>query len=252
MIKESFSVGANPDIDIRISSGRIEVKTGAPGTVHVEIETTDPSVKVEQRGDQIQVSSEKNSGFVSRGSSSVVVATPDGSDLAVGTAAANVECTAKLRDVEIKTASGDVEIEEAESINIKTASGDSRIRVARGDVKVSSASGDVRLGEAKGKINFSSASGDLVVENGSGSLNASTASGDVEVKRFSGRRANLKSMSGSGDFGIPSGTKLELDATLLSGNLDIVPSKRDGRLSSGLQVSMKAKIVSGDLTVRGI
>ena len=252
MIKETFSVGDRPDIDVRIPSGRIEIKAGEPGTVTVEIETSDPSVKVEQRGDQIQVSSDKNNGFLSRGSTYVVVYTPDGSDLLIGTAAANIEGTARLRDVNIKTASGDISIEDAETINIKTASGDARIGSAQSDVKVSTASGDVRIGDVEGKVNFSSASGDLAIETSRGSVNASTASGDVNVARLTGRRVNLKSMSGAADIGIPAGTKLDLDATLLSGELDVIPSKQSDRESTGKTVSMRAKLVSGNLIVRGV
>ena len=205
MIKEAFSVGDRPDIDVRIPSGRIEVKPGEPGTVTVEIETTDPSIKVEQRGDQIQVSSDKNTGFSTawRGSTYVVVFTPDGSNLDIGTASANIESSARLQDVNIKTASGDITLDDAESINIKTASGDARIRSAQSDVKVSTASGDVRIGDVEGKVNFSSASGDLAIESCRGSVNASTASGDVNVGWLSGRRINLKSMSGAADIGIP-------------------------------------------------
>ena len=248
MINKEFSVGPNPDIDIHIKSGRVEIRPGAAGVVKVSVDTDDTNFVVSQRGDQIHISSDRNTSWSSRGSAYVVVEAPADSDANIGSASAKIEIDIPLRSVNVKTASGDVEIGVAESVNIKTASGDVRIGAVKTDINVSSASGDVNLGESDGKVNFSSASGDLTIGKNSGTVNASTASGDVAIVRFSGRLANVKSMSGEVEIGVPAGTRLDLDATLMSGELH-TPQPTDRSEPSERQMTIKAKLVSGDLRI---
>ncbi len=249
MIRQEFSVGQSVELDVRIQSGRVEVHSGDPGVVLVEVDTSDPGFVVDQRGDLIYISSDKNSSWLSRNSAFVRIEVPDKADAVIGTASAKIECTAPLGRIDAKTASGEIEIDTAGSIVIKTASGDAQIRLATGDIKVSSASGDVHVGTFEGKANFSAASGDLVVNEGSGSIVASTASGDISIDRFSGQRANLKTMSGTASIGVPAGTKLDLDVTLLSGNLNL-PKPSAAKTESQRQMSITAKLVSGDLNIR--
>lgn len=249
MIHEEFTVGSNPEIEIRIQSGRIEIREGASGTVVVDVDTADPGFVVEQRGDLILVSSDKNASWLSRKSAFVRVEVPKGIDATVSTASADIECEAALGKVTAKTASGEIEISRAQDVVIKTASGDAEVRSVTGDIKVSSASGDVHVGEFGGKANFSAASGDVRIGSGLGQLVASTASGDVSIDTLTGRRANLKTMSGTVTVGIPPGTELDLDATILSGNLNLPEPSKD-RPPTERRVSINAKLVSGDLNIR--
>lgn len=249
MISQEFSVGPHPEIDVRIQSGRVEVKGGPKGTVTVEVDTSDPGFVVEQRGDLIFVSSGRNTPWLSRNSAFVAITTPEGTDAVIGTASADIGCHAHLGKVSAKTASGEIEIDHAQDVVIKTASGDADVRHVSGDIKVSSASGDVEVGEYEGKANFSAASGDVRVESGRGSITVSTASGDLSINTFTGRRANFKTMSGTATVGVPAGTSLDLDATLLSGNLNL-PEPSGTETSPERKMSITAKIVSGDLNIR--
>ena len=251
MIHQEFSVGSGPEIDVRIQSGRVEVSEGSAGTVLVEVDTSDPGFTVEKRGDLILVSSDKNSNWLSRNSAYVRIETPKGTDATISTASADIECHAPLGKVIVKTASGEVEVDRAEDVTIKTASGDAEVRHASGDIKVSSASGDVEVGECVGKANFSAASGDIEVDSGRGSIVASTASGDVTINHFSGRRATFKTMSGTVTVGVPAGTLLDLDATLLSGNLNLPKPTKDTPETKN-NMTINAKLVSGDLNVRRV
>jgi DUF4097 and DUF4098 domain-containing protein YvlB len=116
---------------------------------------------------------------------------------------------------------------------------------------VSSSSGDIEVGQYDGKANFSASSGDVRVVDGRGSITASTASGDVSVDKFTGRRGTFKTMSGTATVGVPAGTSLELDATLLSGKLNL-PEPSDVSSNSERKMSITAKIVSGDLNIRRV
>lgn len=251
MIEQEFSVGSNAEIDVHIQSGRVEVKTGEDGTIRIKVDTDDPAFAVEQRGDLIYISSDKNKSWSARGSAYVVVEVPEGTDAAVGTASAKIECSGVLGRLEAKTASGDIDIEFAESVIIKTASGDASVGKVKNDLKVSSASGDTNVGECDGKASFMAASGDIRIGVCSGTVSASTASGDITIERFTGARANIKSMSGSACLGIPTGTRLDCDITLLSGNMNLPkPTSDIPRVER--EMSIKGKLVSGDLTLRKV
>jgi hypothetical protein len=55
-------------------------------------------------------------------------------------------------------------------------------------------------------------------------------------------------MSGSVDIGIPAGTRVELDANLLSGRVSL-PSPAPEVARTGRHTMIKVKSVSGDLTI---
>jgi DUF4097 and DUF4098 domain-containing protein YvlB len=251
VIVQEFGVGRSAEIDVHIHSGRVEVKTGGDRTISVEVDTDDPGFVVEKQGDLVYVSSDKSTRWSARGHAFVVIEVPEGTDVTIGTASAKIECSGPLGRVEAKTASGEIEIDHAESAMIKTASGDASVATVTDDIKINSASGDARVGKCEGKANFASASGDVHVDVGTGTVNASTASGDITIEQFTGRRAIFKSMSGTTIIGVPTGTRLDLDATLLSGKLKL-PKPVSDTPPSERQMTIKAKLVSGDLTIRRV
>ncbi len=244
-----FKVEPNAAIDVRIVSGRVEIASGEPGSIKVEVKTTDPKFEVEQRGGHIYINSDKETRWSSRATAQVVVHVPDGTDATVSTASADIQSSASLGDVYLKTASGDIELATVERGTIKSASGDASLGRVNDYVKVSSASGDIHIGQCLGKAEFQAASGDIHITECSGSVNASSASGDITLSRFTGDRATFKSMSGDANIGVPPGTKLDLDATLLSGQLNL-PEPKDSSAPSERRMKIRAKIVSGDLTIR--
>ena len=251
MIKKDFNVGEGAELDVHVQSGRVEVTTGSAGFISVEVETRDPSFLVEKRGDLIYVSSEKNTGWLSGGSRAYVSAVvPEGTDVNIGTASGRIECRGQLGRVDVKTASGDVDVEAGSSVVIKTASGDAHLVRSDGEVRGSSASGDFYIGRSDGNTSISSASGDVRLEDAKGSVTISTASGNMRINSFEGNRASFKSMSGNAVIGIPAGTKVDLDVSLLSGKLKL--PKDSPSPPSDRQMSVKAKLVSGDFAIKKV
>lgn len=249
MIHRTFEVASSPDIEIRIESGRVELRQGQPGTVTVNVDTRNADFIVEQRGNSILVSSDKSTSWLSRGSAYVVVETPDGSDLDVSVASAPVRADLPLGKVDIKTASGDIELASVESLSVKTASGDADVGDVHHSLSFTSASGDLRVrGTSRGSFTSSTASGDIHVADCDAAVNVNTASGDVEIERFTGRSASFKGMSGDIDLGIPRRTAIELDINLLSGRLRL-PDPEPSTGEPERQMSIRAKLVSGDLTI---
>ena len=73
----------------------------------------------------------------------------------------------------------------------------------------------------------------------------------MKIDNFSGRKATVKTMSGTVTIGVPTGTTLDLDATLLSGNLNL-PKPSDEKPTVERAMSIVAKLVSGDLNIRRV
>jgi len=249
VIQKTFEVDGPPDIEVRIESGRVEVQRGEPGRVGVSVDTKTPDFIVEQRGNSILVSSEQTMSWLSRSSAYVVIDAPEGSDLRVSVASADIRADVPLERVDLKTASGDIELESAETLEAKSASGDLQIERVGRALSFSSASGDLLVpGAATGSISISTASGDIYIDHADGNVAVSTASGDTRLRRFTGRSAAFKSMSGSVDIGIPRRTEVSLDANLLSGKLRL-PDPETTQEDPERQTSIRAKLVSGDLII---
>jgi DUF4097 and DUF4098 domain-containing protein YvlB len=95
---------------------------------------------------------------------------------------------------------------------------------------------------------LSTASGDVVIGKSTGTLSIATLSGDIRVDRHTGPDLNVKSMSGGVRIGIPPRTRLEVDATTLSGKV-ILPTPQPSSDPPEREMSVKVRLVSGDLRV---
>lgn len=249
MIHETFTVDGTPDLEIRIESGRVQLREGASGTVDVKVDTNREGFQVEQRGNVILVSSDKSSSWLSRGSAYVVVETPPLTNLVVSVASASVDADVELDKVDIKTASGDIGLTKTGRVSIKTASGDLAVEVVERSLSFTSASGDLRISErVGGTVNISNASGDVYIEESDATIDMNTASGDAKIRNFTGASAYFKGMSGSIDIWIPAGTEVDLDVNLLSGSLR-VPDPDPDPTPPARQMTIRAKLVSGNLNI---
>ena len=249
MIHKTFSVDDPPDIEVRIESGRVDIRHGKSRAVDVRVDTKVPGFIVEQRGNSVLVSSDKNASWLSRGSAYVVIEAPDGSDMRVGVASAPVRSEVPLGKVDIRTASGDIELVAAETLVAKTASGDLDVRSVERGLRFSSASGDLRVADrVGGSVVVSTASGDVHIERTDATIEMNTASGDAYISYFTGRSASFKAMSGDIEIGIPPRSNVSLDVNLLSGRLRL-PDSPGRKEPPARHMSIKGKAVSGDFTI---
>lgn len=252
MITREFSVSGDPEVEVRIASGRVEIIQGTAGIVAVEVETKDPDFIVEQRGNLVFVSSDRNTGWLSRGSAFVTITMPADGEARISTASARFDCEPHMSRVDVKTASGDVEVESAEIATVKTASGDVGLGAVSKALRVATASGDIFVrGECEGSVGINTASGDVHIERCDAAIDVNTVSGNTYIRRFTGTQGNFKSMSGSIDLGIQEGTKIDLDVNILSGRLR-TPEKREPAAQIERHMTLKAKLVSGDLTIERV
>jgi DUF4097 and DUF4098 domain-containing protein YvlB len=246
-IEREFQLEGAPELDVRIQSGRVEIVGSEPGVVRVSVETSDPNFVVEQRGNYITVSSDRESSWLSRSSAIVYVEVPEGADATVATASAPVEISVPLRRLDIKTASGAIEAESAETADIRTASADVRIGSTGMVLRFKSASGDLFVTEGcHGTASVATASGDVHLKDVDASVDVNTVSGSVFFPRFTGAKASFKTMSGDIRLGIPPGTNIDLDVSALSGSLHLPESPAE-KTETRRHMAVTAKLVSGDM-----
>jgi hypothetical protein len=258
-MEKSFQVGADGALDVRIASGKVEVKRGQEGVIVVRGRGATENLSVEQHGSTVWVSSEPRSTQISKGihigvgrSVYLAIEVPDGIDIDVNVASADVECEPPSARLNVNSASGDIRFTDTGELTVKTASGDVHGHEVTGKLSFVSASGDLHIESIGDRASISTASGDIQIGEVSGPITTSTMSGDVQVRRFGGDDFAAKSMSGSVDLGIPAGSSVDLDATTLSGDITLPEPQEPPSGTPAGNVDLKVRLVSGDLKVRRV
>lgn len=247
-----FTIDGRPDLDIRIRSGRVIFMRGDQGAVRVSVDTEDPDFTVEQRGKQIHISSGQSTRRWSSPTAHVAIELPDLADVLVHTASANVDSKVAFRRADFKSASGKIQLTDVEDLYVKTASGDVTAANVSGSTRIDTASGDVRItGSAGGTVVIHSVSGDVRIEDTDANLEVSTVSGRTHIGRFVGKVAGFKSVSGDVEFGVPPGTKADLDTDMRTGRL-VLPSTPPPTTEVHREMKVKAKSISGDLVINRV
>jgi hypothetical protein len=182
----------------------------------------------------------------------VVVALPRSSDIEVKTKSGDCAVHGESGTVDVGSASGDVTIEDAVSVNVRTASGDIMIGRGRHDVSASSASGDVIVKEAPGTTKVQSASGDVRLLSSGGVTNVATASGDVVLDATGPGKVNVRSASGDVQVAVQSGLEIDVVAHSVSGSLSSsipLDTTTGSGAGAGEPLNLSVATVSGDVRI---
>ena len=250
MSRYSFNVGVQPSLDIRISSGRIDLAPSREGEIVIDVTGSGAEfVVVEQNGDTVSIREERRL-FGGR-SVNIRAAVPARTSLEGAVASLDIIARVDLGRVAVRSASGDIDLGLVDNAEVKSASGDVKIDSCTGRCEVTTASGDVRIHRVGGDLSVSSASGDIGIEMAEGRVEVKTASGDLRIGRCSGATVEAASMSGDVELGLPEGTRVEAEIDSLSGDV-VLPPRRppDGQTERNLK--LRAKTVSGDIVVRRV
>ena len=250
MSRYSFGVGSQPSLDIRVSSGRIDLAPSGEGEIVIDVSGSGAEfVVVEQNGDTISIREERRL-FGGR-SVNIRAAVPAGTSLEGAVASLDIVARVDLGRVSMRSASGDVDLGRVDSAEVKSASGDVKIDSCSGRCEVTTASGDVHIHQVTGDLSVSSASGDVGIESAEGRVEVKTASGDIRIGRCSGASVEAASMSGDVELGLPEGTRVEAEIDSLSGDVALPPRRPpDGQSERNLK--LRVKTVSGDVVVRRV
>lgn len=246
-----FTVDDGAKLAVKIQAGRLDVTTGPPGRLRVEVSARDPEwIDVTQTGDVVTVA-DNRSGWVVRGNVRISVEVPPGCDLDVRSASAPVDVDGEVGSLTCRTASGNVSFDKAAEVDVKTASGAVRGRFVSGGAQVTSAAGEIRIERIGRGVSVGVASGNVSLDDASGDLRVSSASGHVRIDHFRGDEAKVKTVSGHITVGLPTGISLDADLTTLTGSVrlpDAAPST-GGDGGSRRSVRLAAKSVSGNIRI---
>lgn len=254
-------------VALRVALSGGEVSVGATDRPQVEIELVplrdnevtrkaiaEARVEMTERGSghEIVVQIAKSSGLViGRGSKvGIRVRCPRGSDLVLRGSSADLDAVGALGAVDVKTASGDVSLEDVAALTAETASGDVRVRDVETTLDLRTASGDATVRRCGGALSANLVSGDLAIGEAAAGLIVTTVSGDVRVHAVGGD-IRVQSVSGDVRLAIKPGEHLYVDAGSVSGTMRSELGLEDSApADSSIAVSeLRVRTVSGDLEI---
>jgi putative adhesin len=254
MRRETFAVSGPLKLDLSVPAGEIEVEAAETDEAVVELEPLRDAeeavedARVELRGDELVVEVRDRRGWSAEVRLRVVA--PLGSNLLARSGSADVRTRGRLGSAEVKAASGDVTIDEVDSLSSKLASGDLEAAKVAGDAKIESASGDVEVAHLGGDAAISSASGDVHLGEALGDLRIRTASGDQRIDALQEGYVELASASGDVRVGIRPGSRLQIDARSSSGDVTSELEVGDAPVDDqGPLVKLQVTAMSGDIEV---
>jgi Putative adhesin len=277
MRRETYSTPGPVLLNLDLPVGEIEIETANTEETSVELEALSGSdsaadlvagarIEVLKRGDghEVVVEVRPRHGISISFSAGpdirfgthelrLRVTCPHGASLDIRTKSADVQARGTYGAVEIKTASGDLQLEDAGSVRIKTASGDVHVDRSRANLEVQSVSGDLHAGSVGGDLRAQLVSGDVHARDVGGSISANTVSGDQRFEAVLHGRVELKAISGDVTVGIRRGARVFVDANTVSGStssefeLDDAPVQTPAPSDSDRQVEVFVKTVSGDI-----
>jgi DUF4097 and DUF4098 domain-containing protein YvlB len=208
--------------------------------------------------------------FIRRNGVTVRVTVPEGSEVNVVTASADVDVTGRIGDADFTTSSGDVSTDDvAGEIHAKTASGDVTMGNVGGELRVYSASGDLRCSRVEGRAVFNTVSGDVEIGAAAQQLDVKASSGnarlgelsqgarvvgvsgDVRVLALGEGTLHVRSVSGSVAVGVVPGVDLHVDVETVSGKVhsDIPLDESPRARGSDARVDITVRCVSGDVAI---
>jgi DUF4097 and DUF4098 domain-containing protein YvlB len=265
MRHESFETPGELTLEVRVPAGRIEIEAVEGTTTEVELDVRGgeeaaellEEARIELRESRgghevvVEVEDRRWSRFWRRLDVRLRIQAPEGANLRVSTASADLRARGRFGWLEAEAASGDVEVDEISGdATAKAASGDLNLASVGGAANINTASGDVKLGHVAGEVVVKAASGDVTVGDARGDATISTASGDQRIEAVTAGKVDLKAMSGDIKIGIRQGSNVWVDARAMSGELSSEvalgdePPAEDAPL-----VELRAASMSGDIEV---
>ncbi len=204
-----------------------------------------------------------------RAAVTVRVDVPEGSDVSVATASADVEVTGTVGAVDVKTASGDVSTDDiGHGLRAVTASGNVLVGTVSGGLKMRSASGDLRCARVTGRADCASTSGDVEIgaaddaveiQATSGSVRlgelrngakVANVSGNIRVLSLGEGHLLVRSVSGDVVVGVPSGVDLFVDvSTMGTFHSDIPIGDAPTSGGNGNKADVSVSTVSGNVEI---
>lgn len=141
-----------------------------------------------------------------RGSSTITVRCPMGTNLVVGTTSGTITVTGRAGDLRATSASGSVVVDSARSADLRSESGKVSISRCEAGCRVLTASGSVAVGSA-GSVEVATGSGKVDIADAAGKARVRTASGRVDLSATGEGDIAVETMSGGVTVRLPAGLR---------------------------------------------
>lgn len=271
MTQQHFSTPDPIELYVEIGRGSIHVTAADITDTDIEVTGRDADkVVVEQSGDRIAVVAPRHrTGFLRPDADLDVVARiPQGSDVALRGGSADIEVSGPVGGGHVKSGSGtvsltslsqaskidsgtgDVHVEETHGeLRIKSGTGDISIGRSTASVAISTGSGDVALGSSEGDVVIKTGSGDLNVRESHSDLSFATGSGDLSIDTSRRGRVSVNGATTDIRIGIPAGTPVWTDLLTVTGAIHSTLETAGEPEAGADHVELRAKTVSGTITL---
>jgi DUF4097 and DUF4098 domain-containing protein YvlB len=205
--------------------------------------------------------------FGKPGSIDVTIDLPAGSHVHGDASVAAFHGAGRLGECRVKTAAGDIQLEDTGPLDLNTGAGAISVDRVAGPAEVSTGSGRVRLreidgtaviknsngdswvGEVAGDLRVNAANGNISVDHANADVNASTANGDVRVGGVRRGSASLKTSFGEIEVGIRAGTAARLDVHTEFGHIRNQMDASESPGPSDQTVEVRARTSYGDIVI---
>ena len=265
-------------VDLVVGDARITASDR--GDTVVEIRPSDAShdqdvraaeqTRVEYSAGRLLVKAPKQrslSMFGKPGSIDVTIDLPAGSHVHGDASVAAFHGAGRLGECRVKTAAGDIRLEDTGPLDLNTGAGAIAVDRVAGPAEVSTGSGRVRLreidgtaviknsngdswvGEVAGDLRVNAANGNISVDHANADVNASTANGDVRVGGVRRGSASLKTSFGEIEVGIQVGTAARLDVHTEFGHIRNQMDASESPGPSDQTVEVRARTSYGDIVI---
>jgi DUF4097 and DUF4098 domain-containing protein YvlB len=265
---------------IDVPVGDVVIRADNGGHTTVDVRPSDASseedvrvaqqTRVECASGQLLVKAPRQRSWLSRsvgGAIDVTIELPAGSELHCAGQSTDFRCEGRFGDCRIKTGLGQVQLEQAGTVNLKTGIGDIGLDHATGHAELNTGSGDVRLreldtsaviknsngdtwvGAAGGDVRVSAANGSIAVDVARGSVVAKSANGDVRLGAVKRGSVVLETSLGDLEVGIPEGTTAWLDVHAGAGRVHNALDAADAPEPSAETVEVRARTSAGNVMI---
>jgi hypothetical protein len=197
----------------------------------------------------------------------VQVELPAGSHVRGETGVAALRCRGRLGECRYKTGIGDIQLDQAGSVQLKTGGGDITVDQAVGDAELTTGSGAVRIdsidgtavvknsngdtwiGEVTGDLRVNAANGKVSVDQAHATVAAKSANGDLRLGEVAHGVVLAQTGFGKVDIGILDGVAAWLDLSTRFGNVhnDLDAAERPEPGDDAVEV--RARTSYGDITI---
>ncbi|HTT33424.1 MAG TPA: DUF4097 family beta strand repeat-containing protein [Methylomirabilota bacterium] len=281
-------------VELNNAAGDVSITGSSDGKVHVHgevrasgmgfdnpqkrLDDTLANPPVEQRGDSIRIG--KDFSHMRNITIAYTIQVPHDTEVSTSVASGaqtirNVRGPVKLqaasgtirvehidRDAQLSTASGSVSASDiGTDVRVSSASGSVTVSNVKGDVQVSAIAGTIRVTQPGGRVDADTASGEVEIRGASSDVKAHAASGRVFVQGNPGANSywELKTVSGTVQFSVPTTANFHLTAEAVSGEIRAdVPIVIEEQGKHSLRAHMgngggrvEVHTVSGEIRVSG-